>query len=580
MEASMADNAHAALQYPGRSPQQLAAEATLENDSKRRSWRVRIIIAIILAIFIACAIANLVLTFCSLFMVIPYWTVKRTSSALEIVLVVMPRIMMVLASLFCVVTFIASLLWYKEEPVLHLADFMQPVEYPSVDIFLPRYKEDWSLYEPTVRAALALDYPVDRLMVHVLDDGSRVAPVGTQLEPLMRQHPNLRYVTRPDGSHAKAGNLNNGLSQSHNALVVVFDADHRCNPDFLLRTIPHLLAVVAGHRVARLSSQTAFIQTTQVFHNEERLLVRLLDGKHSLFYKLMMPSFSGMGCTFCVGTGYVMQRAALDSVGGYVYNCAVEDVVTAVAMHKGGWKSKFLECRLTEGLSPETLNEFYTQRERWVAGSAQLLLYRCSMLTGLLPIKYRLAYLVGAWYWLVMLLFLLLILARLTMWVVFRSITGVQTTTWVPLLSEYIPVYGLFLLLPVMEMEAKFANIIALFTLFPTYFSVFWGWAAGRIRPDRHTFRVTGAAEAFGDSWPKLAYINVAFLSCITLVFCISTIPQLHVYNVPLDWMVPSVFVGWTYLVNIPVLIDLGRRIFVCCVRVTGTSKSPDKAEV
>jgi hypothetical protein len=264
-----------------------------------------------------------------------------------------------------------------------------------------------------------------------------------------------------------------------------------------------------------------------------------------------------------------MQRAALESIGGYVCGCAVEDVVTAVAMHKHGWTSKFLECRLTEGLSPETLNEFFTQRERWVAGSGQLLLYRCSMFTKQLPIKYRLAYLVGAWYWLVMLIFLFLILIRLIMWVVFRSITGVQTTTWVPLLSEYIPIYAMFLLLPVMSFDTKITNIIAIFTLFPTYLSVFWGWLCGRINPNRHTFRVTGAAEAFGDSWPKLAHINTAFLTCITLVFCISLIPALGVYKVRLDWMVPGVFVGWSYLVNLPVLFDGGRRILVPCVQAT-----------
>jgi len=281
----------------------------------------------------------------------------------------------------------------------------------------------------------------------------------------------------------------------------------------------------------------------------------------------MMPSFSGMGCAFCVGTGYVMQRAALEGIGGYVANCAVEDVVTAVTLHKRGWTSKFLECRLTEGLSPETLSEFFTQRERWVAGSGQLLLYHCDMLTSALPMKYRLAYLVGAWYWLVMLIFLFLILVRMTMFVVFRSITNIEMTTWVPLLSEYIPIYGLFLLMPVVPLEAKVANLICLFTLFPTYLSVFWGWLCGRLNPSHHTFRVKGSAESFGDSWPVLANINLAFLACITLVFIISIIPSLHVYKVPLDWLVPSVFVGWTYFVNIPVLYDLGRRIVIACIQ-------------
>ena len=569
MEAPTSSNKQTILPSPNRSPQQLATETTLEYRSICRSRCVRGITGFLLTVFVVCAIGNMALTICSLLMDIPYWSVNRISSPLEIVLVVVPRIVMTLASVFCVITFTTSLLWYKEEPTLHLANFMQRVEYPSVDVFLPRYKEDWHLYEPTVRAVLALDYPTDRLVVHVLDDGSRLVPLQAHLEPLMRQHSNLRYVTRPNGNDAKAGNLNNALNLSHNTLVVVFDADHRCQPDFLLHTIPHLLSVVDGHRVAWLSDRTAFIQTTQVFHNEGRALVRILDGKHSLFYKLMMPSFSGMGCALCVGTGYVMQRAALDSVGGYVCGCAVEDVVTAVAMHKRGWTSKFLECRLMVGLSPETLNEFFAQRERWVAGSAQLLLYRCSMFTKQLPIKYRLAYLVGAWYWLVMLIFLLLILIRLIMWIVFHSITGVQTKTWVPLLSEYIPIYVMFFLLPVMSLEDKIANLIAIFTLFPTYLSVFWGWLRGRINPSRHTFHVTGSAEASGDFWPKLAYINIAFLGSITLVFCISLFTTLQVYQVPQDWIVPSLFMGWSYLVNLPILIDVGRRVVVTCTAAT-----------
>ena len=75
-------------------------------------------------------------------------------------------------------------------------------------------------------------------------DVLRSAPVRSRLEPLMRQHSNLRYITRPDGSDAKAGNLNNALFLSNSTLIVVFDADHRCKPDFLLRTIPNLLSIV------------------------------------------------------------------------------------------------------------------------------------------------------------------------------------------------------------------------------------------------------------------------------------------------------------------------------------------------
>ena len=93
---------------------------------------------------------------------------------------VVPHMVMILASLFCASMFIVSLPWYKEEPMLHLVDFMQSFDYPSVDVFLLCYKEDGDLCEPTVCAALALDYLEDRLVVHVLDDGSCSAPLWTQ----------------------------------------------------------------------------------------------------------------------------------------------------------------------------------------------------------------------------------------------------------------------------------------------------------------------------------------------------------------------------------------------------------------
>ena len=58
---------------------------------------------------------------------------------------------------------------------------MDESEYPSVDIFLPRYKEPWDLYRTTVQSALDLHYPAEKLTVWVLDDG-RHDPVQQRLQ--------------------------------------------------------------------------------------------------------------------------------------------------------------------------------------------------------------------------------------------------------------------------------------------------------------------------------------------------------------------------------------------------------------
>ena len=45
-------------------------------------------------------------------------------------------------------------------------------EYPTVDVFITCYNEPAEMVEETTRAALAINYPVDKLKVYILDDGN------------------------------------------------------------------------------------------------------------------------------------------------------------------------------------------------------------------------------------------------------------------------------------------------------------------------------------------------------------------------------------------------------------------------
>ncbi|WP_442777479.1 hypothetical protein [Sphaerotilus montanus] len=49
-----------------------------------------------------------------------------------------------------------------------------PIEdWPTVDIFIPTYNEPLKVVKPTVLAAMAMDWPLDKLRIHLLDDGRR-----------------------------------------------------------------------------------------------------------------------------------------------------------------------------------------------------------------------------------------------------------------------------------------------------------------------------------------------------------------------------------------------------------------------
>ena len=70
-----------------------------------------------------------------------------------------------------------------------------PEEYPDVDVFITCYNEPAEMVEETAKAALAINYPVDKLKVYILDDGnsSDMRAMGERLcledlkSPLLQQ---------------------------------------------------------------------------------------------------------------------------------------------------------------------------------------------------------------------------------------------------------------------------------------------------------------------------------------------------------------------------------------------------------
>jgi cellulose synthase (UDP-forming) len=122
-----------------------------------------------------------------------------------------------------------------------------PIVLRSVDVFVPTYNESPALVRKTLLAALAMEQPHQ---VWLLDDGRR-----DEMAALAREL-GVRYLTRPDNSHAKAGNLNHALQHSTAELVAVFDCDHAPRRDFLTRTLGYFDDARVG-----------FVQTPQDFYN-------------------------------------------------------------------------------------------------------------------------------------------------------------------------------------------------------------------------------------------------------------------------------------------------------------------------
>lgn len=233
--------------------------------------------------------------------------------------------------------------------------------WPSVDIFIPTYNESLEVIKPTVFAALNLDWPADKLRVHLLDDGSR---------PAFRSFCDtigVNYIEREEHNHAKAGNINHALGLTSGEFIVIFDCDHVPSCDFLTSTVGWLVK----------DQKIALVQTPHHFYSpdpfEKNLhLERCMPIENALFHDFIQQGNDTWNAVMFCGSSAVMRRSALMEIGGIAVETVTEDAHTSLKLNRRGWKSAFISRPLASGLSTESLSAHVGQRIRWARGMIQI----------------------------------------------------------------------------------------------------------------------------------------------------------------------------------------------------------------
>jgi cellulose synthase (UDP-forming) len=237
---------------------------------------------------------------------------------------------------------------------------LPPEQLPRVDVFLPTYNEDRVLVERGIVAAKALDYP--RFKVWVLDDGRR-----DWLRELCKER-DVGYIRRTDNRGAKAGNINHALSITNGELFVVFDADFTPMRNFLYRTVGFFFA----------DSRVTIVQTPQHFFNPDVFQINMglsevMQDNEREWFDVILSCRDAWDCAFCCGTSAVFRRDAIRAIGGIATESVTEDILTTVKMLPKGYITRYLNERLSMGLSPENVQRLLIQRRRWTRGHIQML---------------------------------------------------------------------------------------------------------------------------------------------------------------------------------------------------------------
>jgi cellulose synthase/poly-beta-1,6-N-acetylglucosamine synthase-like glycosyltransferase len=234
---------------------------------------------------------------------------------------------------------------------------------PIVTVQLPIYNERY-VVERLIRATCALDYPLDRLEIQVLDDStddtSRLA--ATAVDTLRRLGHDVVHIRRETRVGFKAGALAHGLSLARGELVAVFDADFVPPSGFLLDLVHHF----GDPRVGMVQARWGHL------NREYSVLTRVqsicLDGHFVIEH--VARHRAGRFFNFN-GTAGMWRRSCIESAGGWQSDTLTEDLDLSYRAQLQGWEFVFLPQVVAPAELPADNDAFKTQQHRWTMGSVQ-----------------------------------------------------------------------------------------------------------------------------------------------------------------------------------------------------------------
>jgi cellulose synthase/poly-beta-1,6-N-acetylglucosamine synthase-like glycosyltransferase len=153
------------------------------------------------------------------------------------------------------------------------------------------------------------------------------------------------------------------MKHSRGDLVAIFDADFVPPPDFLKRTVPHLLQPGVGVVQARwghLNREASWFTRMQAI---------LLDGH----FVIEQSARSWAQCFLSFnGTCGVWRREAIEAAGGWGSDTVTEDLDLSFRAQLEGWRVIYLHDVVVPGELPVDPNSFRSQQRRWTKGGVQV----------------------------------------------------------------------------------------------------------------------------------------------------------------------------------------------------------------
>jgi len=235
---------------------------------------------------------------------------------------------------------------------------------PNVAIVVPAWNEG-AVIGASVDRLMALDYPLERLRVFIVDDASTDSTPDV-LRAKAAQYPgNVFHLRREQGGQGKAHTLNHGirviLEDDWMEALLVMDADVIYEANSLRRMTRHL----ADPKVGAVS---AYIREGSL---DKNYLTRFIGLEYVLSQPAARRAQNVLGAQACLAGGAQLHtRENLLAIGGQIDTSSLaEDTITTFETQLRGREVVFEPLAVVLAEEPGSIDALWKQRLRWARGN-------------------------------------------------------------------------------------------------------------------------------------------------------------------------------------------------------------------
>jgi cellulose synthase/poly-beta-1,6-N-acetylglucosamine synthase-like glycosyltransferase len=238
---------------------------------------------------------------------------------------------------------------------------------PRVAIVVPAWNEG-AVIAASIDRLMALEYPLERLRVYVVDDASTDSTPEVVLAKAEQYPGNVFHLRRDKGGEGKAHTLNHGirevLKDDWMEALLIMDADVIYLPNSLRRMTRHL----ADPKVGAVS---AYIREGSA---DKNYLTRFIGLEYVLSQPAARRAQNVLGAQACLAGGAQLHtRENLLAIGGQIDTTSLaEDTITTFETQLGGREVVFEPLAVVLAEEPGAINALWKQRLRWARGNVSV----------------------------------------------------------------------------------------------------------------------------------------------------------------------------------------------------------------